>query len=62
MFYCVYVGNSKVSNNVRDVHRSFVVCNLKFVIYNLKFKASRLAKIDRRTIFIGYSQLFSIRR
>ena len=21
MFYCVYIGNSKVSNTVRDVHR-----------------------------------------
>ena len=52
MHYCVYIVNSEVSNTARDV----------FVIYNLKFKASSLVKIDRRTIFIGYSQLLSISR
>ena len=61
MFYCVYIGNLKVSNTARDVHWIFVIYNLKFVIYSLKFKASWLVKIDR-TIFIGYSQLLSISR
>ena len=30
----------KVSNTARDVHGSFVIYNLKFVMHNLKFKAS----------------------
>ena len=62
MFYCVYIGNLKVSNTARDVRWSFGINNLKLVIYNLKFKASWLVKIDRRKIFIGYSQLLSISR
>ena len=47
----------KVSNTACDVRWSFVIYNLKFVIHNLKFKASWLVKINRRMIFIGYSQL-----
>ena len=47
MFYCVYIGNWKVSNTARDVH------------WSVK-QASRVQEIDRRTIFIGYSQLLSI--
>ena len=64
VFYCVYIGNSntRVSNTARDVHWSFVIYNLKCVIHNLKFKASKLVKINRRTIFIGYSQLLTISR
>ena len=51
MFYCVYIGNSKVSNTARDVHRGVKqasrVQNSRFslAIHNCRLSADSLRVI-----------------
>ena len=43
MFYCVYIGNSKVSNTARDVKQASRVQEVRFslAIYNFCLSADR---------------------